>query len=91
MRKLYLIVVVLVLGCTGLHEGEHVGPLEGMLWAVDCATDTPESLHERYEYENPYYVCDEYMGLDMCPAIWVHKYRCEWAKTEYRERCKGAL
>jgi hypothetical protein len=76
--------------CSSLREGERVGPFVGQAWRVDCAADTPESLHERYEYENPYYVCGEYMDLESCPAIWVHRYRYEWAKKEYRERCQAA-
>lgn len=85
-----IIASLLLLGCSGLHEGERVGPFEGMLWAVDCATTTPHELAERYEYENPYYVCSEYDDLNMCPAIWVHKYRYEWAKKEWREKCERA-
>ena len=82
--------LVFLTSCASLREGERVGPFEGMAWAVDCATTTPASLHERYEYENPYYVCSEYDDLDMCPAIWVHRYRYEWAKKEWRDKCERA-
>lgn len=80
--KAIILASLALLGCSS--------GLQSMAWKVDCATTTPETLAERYEYENPYYVCSEYMDLDACPAIWVHRYRYEWAKKEWLKRCGSA-
>lgn len=89
----YIILLALLTGCSGLHEGEHVGPFEGMLWAVNCATDTPESLYDRWIEESPNY-CDAELNeegisaYEMCQSQYRVRYRWEWAKDEYRRRCE---
>lgn len=85
-----LLLLSLLTSCASLREGERIGPFEGMAWSVDCARDTPHSLHERYEYENPYYLCDPMADYEGCSYIYVHRYRYEWAKAEYRKKCENA-
>lgn len=89
--------VLLLSGCMSPHEGEHFNvagiDVEGMAWRVDCALDNPETFYERWEYQNPnacaaelepdetYSMCEEWMRV---------RYRYEWAKVEWLEKCGQA-
>lgn len=89
------LLALLLTSCATPHEGEFIGPFEGMAWAVDCSNPNMlHDIHERWEYENPNW-CDANLEPDesysMC-AEWMRvRYRYEWAKAEYREKCEGEL
>lgn len=64
------------------------GGFRSMSWNVDCDTDTPRTLYERYHEEYAYKLCDPLDFYESCPAHMASRYRYEWAKADYQEQCE---